>query len=642
MVRQSEISSTEKLLDLIRSKKGVEPEAFNTTPSVTSSNDITSEKKGLSAFAQKVTVGVDIDHSDLKLAAISSSSGKNDGLLGYLTVPFPSGISKESPQFQQFLGSSLKKFLASSKKTKIWSAIPSSMVEMRLLKIPKVPKKQISNATFWTYKKEVPFDEKEVIFDFEVLGNVYDEGVEKIGVMAYTASKQAVENLKAVFTKSGFPLAGISILSFGLQNIFKKGWIETKGKGVCSLYVGRDWSRIDIFSANGNLALSREIKTGINSMIDSIREGMSETEEESPLSLVDSEDKAVDLTVETPHLLDKNKAGEIFFNLINESAASIDEFDESDDNAEKVFNPIIFARTIRPVLKRLIRQVERTIGHYSLMFDSDGVGKIIISGEICASPIIVDNIREQLRLPLETFDPFVSKNLSGPGSLSERTAYAPATGLALSSNSLTPNFIFTHKNKEQHQKIGRINRIVLSLFSVLVVLCSAVYLWQNHNLNLTKARYAETEQEINRYAIRTDEQMINDLIAVIKQNKQTVKKQASRHLGMAVLSELADIGHPNIRLLNISALMPPDPASKTKRKKDKRKVKAPKKRVTVKGIVLGTPQTFEADLAGYLIELKDSTLFGPPSITMRSSAIFENRVVLRFTAQMDLVSDERT
>ena len=115
MVRQSEISSTEKLLDLIRSKKGVEPEAFNTTPSVTSSNDITSEKKGLSAFAQKVTVGVDIDHSDLKLAAISSSSGKNDGLLGYLTVPFPSGISKESPQFQQFLGSSLKKFLASSK-----------------------------------------------------------------------------------------------------------------------------------------------------------------------------------------------------------------------------------------------------------------------------------------------------------------------------------------------------------------------------------------------------------------------------------------------------------------------------------------------------------------------------------------------
>jgi len=63
--------------------------------------------------------------------------------------------------------------------------------------------------------------------------------------------------------------------------------------------------------------------------------------------------------------------------------------------------------------------------------------------------------------------------------------------------------------------------------------------------------------------------------------------------------------------------------------------------VVVKGIVLGTPQRFEADLAGYLVKLKDSTLFGPPSITMRSAAIFENRAVLRFTAQMDLVPDEK-
>ena len=69
----------------------------------------------------------------------------------------------------------------------LWGTIPSARVENRYLKIPKVPQKQISNSVFWTYQKHSAFDDKETIFDYEVLGEAEEGGVKKIAVMAYTA-----------------------------------------------------------------------------------------------------------------------------------------------------------------------------------------------------------------------------------------------------------------------------------------------------------------------------------------------------------------------------------------------------------------------------------------------------------------------
>ena len=88
--------------------------------------------------------------------------------------------------------------------------------------------------------------------------------------MAYTAPKQEIKDLKDLFSKAGFPLTGISIVPFALQSLLRTGRIKTDESHISSLYIGRDWSRIDIFS-EGCLVLSRGIKAGVKTMLEALR-----------------------------------------------------------------------------------------------------------------------------------------------------------------------------------------------------------------------------------------------------------------------------------------------------------------------------------------------------------------------------------
>ena len=60
----------------------------------------------------------------------------------------------------------------------------------------------MANPVFWSFRKEVAFDEKADIFDFEVLGEIDDKGVRKTEVMAYSAPKKEVLLLENLFAKS--------------------------------------------------------------------------------------------------------------------------------------------------------------------------------------------------------------------------------------------------------------------------------------------------------------------------------------------------------------------------------------------------------------------------------------------------------
>ena len=52
-------------------------------------------------------------------------------------------------------------------------------MNVRHIVIPKVAKKQIENAVYWTIKKETPFDDKDTVFDFEIQREVTEQGIGK-------------------------------------------------------------------------------------------------------------------------------------------------------------------------------------------------------------------------------------------------------------------------------------------------------------------------------------------------------------------------------------------------------------------------------------------------------------------------------
>jgi Tfp pilus assembly PilM family ATPase len=269
LAKQDEISSTEKLLELIRADAPQDPPAAEPKQPKTRPRG-SAFVRGSMSFRKKIAIGVDLGPNDLKLVKVNRISENKHEVLAFERVALDPAYPKDGPVFHKFLKSTIGRFCGSLKAPEIWCTMSSARVDLRLIRIPKVASKQIATSVFWSFQKESPFDEKEKIFDFELLGDVDDKGVTKTEVMAYSVPLQEVKDLKDQFAKAGFPLTGISIVPFAYQALLRAGRIEPNEGNVASLYIGRDWSRIDIFS-KGTLMLSRGIKAGVKTMIEAIR-----------------------------------------------------------------------------------------------------------------------------------------------------------------------------------------------------------------------------------------------------------------------------------------------------------------------------------------------------------------------------------
>ena len=163
-------------------------------------------------------------------------------------------------------------------------------------------------------------------------------------------------------------------------------------------------------------------------------------------------------------------AHQLFFGVIHyNSAANLDEKQQL-LKEDKIFKMIL------PALERLVRQVERTLRHFSLNFDNARVSKIYISSGVNPHQRILTYIGEELGIPTETVNPFADRPnfvslAPSPELVSEQSAYVPAMGMALSSNTLTPNFLYTHKDKQKAVRSKRINRSVIAGFMLVMILC---------------------------------------------------------------------------------------------------------------------------------------------------------------------------
>ncbi|MFH2219359.1 MAG: pilus assembly protein PilM [Pseudomonadota bacterium] len=625
-MKQDEISSTERLLDLIRDKRDTEPGSPDISPPRPFVVVTKPSIKTTLAFRKTVTVGVDIGNSDIRLVAINQHSDKKQELVKYSKIPFDPDMSRDGLDFSRFLKSSLRDFVVGLDRIEVWCAISSANVETRYLRIPKVPKKQIATAVYWTHKKEVAFNEKSQIFDFEILGDVIEDGIQKTEVMSYTAPKEEVEGLQRLFSKTGYPLTGISIVPFALQNLFRTRCIETDEKNVCTFFIGRDWTRIAIFSA-GNLILSRGVKSGVISMVEAVREQLSEIEARRSAEQADPGDpsKTADLA---DHIhVQTDQAQKIFDHFIKGTPPLAGE-----DAGLHLDEASVFAMAL-PALERVVRQVERTIEHYYLNFGNESVGKIYISGLISTQHRMIEYIAEQLNLSIETVDPFLkilpaSGKITAPESKTEREQFVSAVGMALSSNSMTPNFIFTHKNKEKFSRIRLIDRLIIMTFLVLFVIAIGVSFWQNTQLDRKEARLDGLRRQMDNYSPLVNQDLILKAVAQTNEKMHALKEFSNKYKSMAIIKTVSDMTPPNIRLLSISADFgkPSEEASDSK-----------KNILVLDGIVLKGDVPYEAVLAGFIVKLKNSPLFGQSSVNRRSFEFIENQEVLRFTAQLELV-----
>ena len=301
----------------------------------------------------RFTVGVDISQESISLAKTVKTTDGKLMLVDQKIVKYGDSITQESSEFKNLLKSSLADFSGPLDNCDIWAMMNATEVNVSHLKIPRVPKKQLENVVYWTAKKENPVDEKDVVFDFEMQGEITDKGIPKYAVMVYTAPRIEVEKVRKIFSDVGVNLAGITIAPFAIQNIFRTKWITVVENTFASLFIGNDFSRIDIYSKN-NLVMTRGIKTGVNSMMEAIEEYVAE---ESAVTKISREDI---------------KKGLLQF--IADPGKSLDNaFPDLRGTEEEILD------IITPALERLTRQIERTLEYYTSSVGYEKVEKLYVS-----------------------------------------------------------------------------------------------------------------------------------------------------------------------------------------------------------------------------------------------------------------------
>jgi Tfp pilus assembly PilM family ATPase len=638
-----EISSTERLLDVIRDE-GVPYTGLREIPVVQRPSRARRIRRFLLSslsLQKRINIAVDLGHSSLTLVKIAQLSDCRHKVLDYRTIPFTPNAHIGSPGFADFLGSAVMDFCGPLRKVNLWTTISTAKVDVRAIRIPRVAKKEVFNAIFWTAKREMNFDEKESLFDFEVQGDLIEDGIPKLRVMAYTAPRDAVKQVKELFSRTGLTLAGITDGAFAIQNLFRTDWVPTDDINTyANLYLSDAYSRIAIFF-EGNLILTREIKTGVDSLIISLIESFHNAKEKPSLETVDGAEAPAPLDALEEKLdaldVDWERAKNLLFSQGDNDAPGIPHHGAAGEaEREDIVN------LVRSSLERLIRQVERTFEYRSRLGVGEPVERIFISGAANIREPVIDHISQSLGIKTEIMDPLgpanvFSTSVPPPLSMAERMPYTATLGLALSDNSRTPNLLFTFKERQEQAAVTRMNRGIFSLFLSVVVFLGGFLIYQGYVSRQKHAEISTLQLELAQYSPAVDQNLVIQTAAKVKNQQHILKRKASEYLGIAVLSELSALTPANIRLLSITADLGGMSEAQPKETKSGQQSKVVSKSLVLDGIVRGESQNLESSLARFLLKLGSSPMFINPTIHSSSYETYQDiGEVLHFVLKIGL------
>jgi len=553
------------------------------------------------------TLGVHLDIDALRVVEINRGR-----ITQWASIAYPPGMQPSAGGFSTFLKSSLAGFQSVLRHTSIWVVGPTPSLQMRFLSLPRVRPRQVSNLVYWTFRKEIPFDAAQTVFDYNVEGA--DPSVpgssKKMDVTAYTVSQADINALTGLFSHAGVHVEGIIIPSFAMRNLFRG---QSSGGGMATsmgLYVGEDSSAIMFFRGK-HVVSHRLFKTGLNVMLDVLQ------------------DRHPDWSPgQTYH--------EIQAALEAEPAAGPSPDRADGGAAERVRD------SVRTAFDRLIQQVERSMSAY-LVGKEESIREIHVAGPMAGLAPLVKELGQRLGLESGPLDWFRTAHAmdrkAGSWPPGEAGQMAIALGAALSERSRTPNLVYTYVKRQKEASSARVKQLLVGVGVIGVALMlGASHLVQNVNGRMRR-ELATCVEKIHRYAPRPDRAMIQTLSDKAGADSVQMKSMARRSLPIAGMNQLALLTPEGIRL--VSVVMEPGEVGKAggvaaKKKHGTATDSAPEIRLRLEGMVFGEIGAQESELASYQLRLEGAELFENVTLVRSEGGAEGMDPVLLFTLDLQL------
>ena len=582
-----------------------------TDPSRPATSKRDSSKDSRRSWRQGATVGIEIGYSTLYMVRLRKAS---DGRISFeegRTFEFDSSLSLGSPSFTPILKAALQQFCGSSKELAIWVAPRLDRARVHHLQLPQVSPTRLPGAVYWGLQREEEFLEKDAVVDFQVEeGGIANTRLNITGVLA---EREGIEELQQAFARAGYPLAGIGIPLFALRNLVNLRGDEKQEAPVLICKLGQRATSVSVLF-EGRLVFTRNV----------------------PLGLQNLGEVLVKELVPAPSL---EKACDLVLKLGWEEEGL-----SSDDcrHHEKVLE------LLRPILKRTVRQIERTMAYYQSNFDTEPMETIFLGGAIAARGHLFHYISDQLSTKVIAIDPFDTPELQAVTALpldnGDRIAFGPAFGLALEGTHPGINLAYTYKECQDENKHRKIATAVSIFLIILTAATAFLYSWQQAQLRSLNAERDNSDRSLSSLGPRLTETVITEATKEVRALQERRRAATRRYEGLALLSEITRLTPENISLLHVSVAMGnsitllDDPVAKGRPLKTAAEAKGT---LLLKGVVKGDRTTLETSLTIYIALLDQSQLFYAVEVDSTKLVESSDEVHLTFTLKVRTLEESK-
>lgn len=514
----------------------------------------------------RCVLGVHLDMDALRVVEVS-----HGGISNWASVPYPAGLTTASKEFPAFLKSSMAGFHSLFRRASLWVVGPTPSLQVRFLSLPKARPRQMSNLVYWTFRKEIPFDAAQTVFDYDVEGDLSAAGQsKKVDATAYTVAQADVDALVDLFDRAGLKVDGLVIPSFALRNLLRSQPPAHAGP-VLGLYVGEDASSL-LFFKGKHVVSHRVFKTGMNAVLDVLRDRHPNWS-----------------TAKTYQTVGAALAA-------SASAEEVPATGEAIDEARGI------SETVQMAFGRLVQQVERSMSAYLVGRSEEEIRKLYVAGPLAGLPTLVKELGSKLGLacqPMNLFQPGLLEGKAPPPPPEEGGMMAIALGAALSDPSHTPNLLHTYVKRIQESRAARIRMAgaILGIAGLALFIVAGTLVGRlNRRL---EAELKSQQAQIAQFEPQPDRAMIQAMVDQAVADSRQMKDMAGRSLPVAALNQLAAQTPADIRLTAVSLA----------RDAGKEKTPVPQLLIHLEGMVLGPPSGQESKLASYILRLEDNEMF---------------------------------
>lgn len=528
-------------------------------------------------------IGVSIEADALRMA--ESRSGR---VIRCASKPYPPGVTPSSDAFPAFLRQSLAGFSSRLRTVPVWATGSLPSLQTRYLTLPAGRHRAVGEMAYWTFRKDLPFDAAQTLFDYGVECGSGSGSETKTNVTAYTALRDEADSLTSLFASAGIRLAGIVIPAFAMRAVMQACMGNEPGTRA-GVFAAEDSSTV-IIVKDGLVRSSRVFKTGMSALLGVVR--------------------AADPGCTLPAACERLRS------VLGGSAGPGDD---------------VLAERIRDVFDRLMQQIDRTLHAYLNEHPGDTITGMHVMGSLAGFDGLVGEIRARLGFETEATESVLAEACdSGMTGLT-----ALAAGVALSHPDRTPNLLCVSTRREQASRrswLSVLAALLLGLTGALLHLGRGVI---EHG-NARSARNLDTARvRLAAYVPAVDESMLQALMARRVAEQAALKRLTRRWLAPATLRALGPLTPEPIRLTSIDADYEPAAAAKTRGRAAADGV-ARGGVLTLKGFARGGADAQRSTLAAYALRLEGSPLFSRASVSSITDGQAGGEPVVLFEIELDV------